>query len=96
MNTLVWTILAGRARKGKPASTPAESTSPLVAELAGLVDTTLTPEHDGRTALWVAVQADMPDNARALAAAGAHPWRSVMADWSPGRLSAWRVHDFKA
>lgn len=58
----------------------------VVAELAGLVDD-VDVEHDGRTALWVAVQADQSHNARALAAAGANPWRSMMAGWSPGRLS---------
>jgi hypothetical protein len=47
----------------------------VIAELAGLVDD-VDAERDGRTALWVAVQADKPDNARVLAAG-----------WSPGRLS---------
>ncbi|MFK0238050.1 hypothetical protein [Streptomyces vinaceus] len=28
-----------------------------------------------------------PDNARALAAAGADPWRELIGGWSPGRLS---------
>ncbi|MEV1286335.1 hypothetical protein [Micromonospora sp. NPDC049679] len=41
----------------------------VIAELVGLVDD-VDAEHDGRTALWVAVQADMHDNARVLAAAG--------------------------
>jgi hypothetical protein len=58
----------------------------VVAELAGFVDD-VDAVHDGRTALWVAVQADKPDNARALAAAGADPWRPMMAGWSPRRLS---------
>ena len=58
----------------------------VVAELAGLVDD-VDAEHDGRTALWIAVQADKHDNARVLAAAGANPWRPMMAGWSPGRLS---------
>lgn len=58
----------------------------VVAELAALVDD-VDAEQDGRTALWVAVQADKPDNARALAAAGADPWRPMMAGWSPRRLS---------
>ncbi|MFI6483215.1 ankyrin repeat domain-containing protein [Nonomuraea sp. NPDC050663] len=43
--------------------------------------------HRGRTALWEAVFANRPDNARALVAAGADPWRPMMAGWSPGRLS---------
>ncbi|GAA2637726.1 hypothetical protein GCM10010399_83710 [Dactylosporangium fulvum] len=58
----------------------------VVAELARLVDD-VDAEQDGRTALWVAVQAGKPDNARVLAAAGADPWRPMMAGWSPGRLS---------
>lgn len=58
----------------------------VVAELAGLV-ADVDAEHNGRTALWLAVHADKPDNARALAAAGADPWRPMMAGWSPGRLS---------
>ncbi|MEV4291867.1 ankyrin repeat domain-containing protein [Nonomuraea bangladeshensis] len=44
-------------------------------------------EYPGRTALWTAVFANRPDNARALMAAGADPWRPMMNDWSPGRLS---------
>ncbi|GAB2871555.1 hypothetical protein GCM10027074_43930 [Streptomyces deserti] len=43
--------------------------------------------QDGRTALWEAVLSDRPDNARALAAAGADPWRPQIGGWSPGRLS---------
>ncbi|TDC43877.1 ankyrin repeat domain-containing protein [Micromonospora sp. KC213] len=58
----------------------------VVAALAALVDD-IDAEHNGRTALWVAVHTDKPDNARALAAAGADPWRPMMAGWSPGRLS---------
>ncbi|MBE1488745.1 ankyrin repeat domain-containing protein [Plantactinospora soyae] len=58
----------------------------VVAELASLVGD-VDVEHEGRTALWIAVQADKPDNARVLVAAGADPWRSMMAGWSPGRLS---------
>jgi hypothetical protein len=42
---------------------------------------------DGRTALWRAVAANRPDDARALLAAGADPWREMMSGWSPGRLS---------
>ncbi|TDD41056.1 ankyrin repeat domain-containing protein [Nonomuraea terrae] len=58
----------------------------VVAELARRVRD-VDAEHDGRTALWVAVFNDRPDNARALVAAGADPWRPMMAGWSPGRLS---------
>jgi hypothetical protein len=41
----------------------------------------------GVTALWEAVVSRKPDNARALAAAGADPWRRSLGGWSPGRLS---------
>jgi hypothetical protein len=58
----------------------------VVAELARLVDDVDAAYH-GRTALWIAVNADKLDNARALAAAGADPWLPMMAGWSPGRLS---------
>ncbi|GAA3018930.1 ankyrin repeat domain-containing protein [Streptosporangium longisporum] len=65
----------------------AEEGSPeVVAELARRVDD-VDAEHEGRTALWLAVFNDRPDNARALAAAGADPWRPMMNGWSPGRLS---------
>ncbi|MEU4423768.1 ankyrin repeat domain-containing protein [Actinoplanes sp. NPDC024001] len=43
--------------------------------------------HDGRSALWIAVQSGNNEVARALAAAGADPWLPMMAGWSPGRLS---------
>jgi hypothetical protein len=43
-------------------------------------------EFDDRTALWQAVHAGKLDNARALVAAGADPWRPMMGGWSPGRL----------
>ncbi|WP_030622765.1 ankyrin repeat domain-containing protein [Streptomyces sclerotialus] len=43
--------------------------------------------EDGTPALWEAVLSGRPDNARALAAAGADPWRPVIGGWSPGRLS---------
>jgi hypothetical protein len=73
--------------RGRPLHVAAEwGSADVVAELAGLVDD-VDAEHDGRTALWTAVHADKPDNARALAAAGADPWRPMMAGWSPGRLS---------
>ena len=58
----------------------------VVAELAAAV-TDVDAVRDGRTALWVAVNAGEDDNARALAAAGADPWRPMMNGWSPGRLS---------
>jgi hypothetical protein len=65
----------------------AESGSPeVVTEIARRVEN-IEAEHDGRTALWIAVYANKPDNARALVAAGADPWRPMMAGWSPGRLS---------
>ncbi|WP_206184891.1 ankyrin repeat domain-containing protein [Thermoactinospora rubra] len=57
-----------------------------VAELAGLV-VDVDEEYDGCTALWVAVYEGRHDNARALVAAGADPWRPMMSGWSPGRLS---------
>ncbi|WP_285779212.1 ankyrin repeat domain-containing protein [Microtetraspora sp. NBRC 13810] len=57
-----------------------------MAELARRVDD-VDAEFDDRTALWVAVCAHRPDNARVLAAAGADPWRPMMAGWSPGRLA---------
>jgi hypothetical protein len=58
----------------------------VVAELAGRVDD-VDADFDGRTALWRAVYANEAGNAQALVAAGADPWRSMMAGWSPGRLS---------
>jgi len=71
----------------RPLNAAAEwGSADVVAESAALVDD-VDAEHDGRTALWIAVQADKPDNARALTAAGANPWRPMMAGWSPGRLS---------
>jgi hypothetical protein len=57
-----------------------------VAELAGRVQD-VDSEFEGRTALWVAVYEGRHDNARALVAAGADPWRPMMSGWSPGRLS---------
>ncbi|MEV6750916.1 ankyrin repeat domain-containing protein [Streptomyces sp. NPDC051214] len=71
----------------RPLHRAAEFGSPeVVAELARRVDD-VDAESEGRTALWLAVLADRADNARVLAAAGADPWRIVLADWSPGRLS---------
>ena len=58
----------------------------VVAELARRVDD-VDAMVDGRSALWQAVAANRPDNARALVAAGADPWRDMMSGWSPGRLS---------
>ncbi|MEU9153534.1 ankyrin repeat domain-containing protein [Streptomyces sp. NPDC048417] len=57
-----------------------------VAELAGRVADVDAVEN-GVTALWVAVVSRKPENARALAAAGADPWRLSIGGWSPGRLS---------
>lgn len=59
----------------------------VVAELARRVDD-VDVMQGGRTALWRAVAADRLDNARALVAAGADPWRDMMSGWSPGRLSS--------
>ncbi|MER7128916.1 ankyrin repeat domain-containing protein [Streptosporangium saharense] len=71
----------------KPLHVAAECGSPeVVAELATRVDDVDT-EHQGRTALWVAVFEGRPDNARVLVSAGADPWRPMMGGWSPGRLS---------
>ncbi|MGW6023866.1 ankyrin repeat domain-containing protein [Streptomyces sp. NPDC055099] len=71
----------------RPLHRAAEFGSPeVVAELARRVDD-VDAESEGCTALWLAVLANRADNARVLAAAGADPWRIVLADWSPGRLS---------
>lgn len=71
----------------KPLHVAAEQGSPeVVAELARRVDD-VDAEHRGRTALWMAVFEGRADNARALLAAGADPWRLMMDGWSPGRLS---------
>ncbi|MDP4507148.1 ankyrin repeat domain-containing protein [Nonomuraea turcica] len=71
----------------KPLHVAAEQGSPeVVAELAMRVDD-VDAEHRGRTALWMAVFEGRVDNARALLAAGADPWRLMMDGWSPGRLS---------
>ncbi|GGT02365.1 hypothetical protein GCM10010156_70290 [Planobispora rosea] len=72
---------------GRPLHAAAECGSPeVVAELARRVDD-VDAECEDRTALWGAVFANRPDNARALVAAGADPWRPMMNGWSPGRLS---------
>ncbi|WP_333777430.1 ankyrin repeat domain-containing protein [Saccharopolyspora oryzae] len=71
----------------RPLHEAAERGSPeVVAELARRVDD-LDAECEGRTALWRAVYANRPDNARALVAAGADPRRPTIAGWSPARLS---------
>ncbi|WP_410620934.1 hypothetical protein [Amycolatopsis sp. cmx-8-4] len=44
-------------------------------------------ETGGHTALWWAVHARRPENARVLAGAGADPWRPDPAGWPPGRLA---------
>ncbi|MEU5951229.1 ankyrin repeat domain-containing protein [Streptomyces sp. NPDC047525] len=72
---------------GRPLHRAAVFGSPeVVAELARRVDD-VDAEDEGRTALWDAVLSDRADNARVLAAAGADPWRPMLAGWSPGRLS---------
>ncbi|MGW2151349.1 ankyrin repeat domain-containing protein [Nonomuraea bangladeshensis] len=72
---------------GRPLRAAAAHGSPeVVAELARRVDD-VDAEYEGRTALWEAVFADRPGNARVLADAGADPWRPMMSGWSPGRLS---------
>lgn len=73
--------------QGKPLDLAAErGSAEVVAELAGRVDD-VDAMSSGRSALWRAVYANRPDNARALVAAGAEPSRPMMAGWSPGRLS---------
>ena len=72
--------------QGGPLHVAPAGSADVVAELASLVEN-VDAEHDGRTALWIAVQAGKPENARVLMAAGADPWRPMMAGWSPGRLS---------
>jgi hypothetical protein len=72
---------------GLPLRAAAEcGSAEVVAELAQRVDD-VDALSDGRTALWAAVAANRPDNARALVVAGADPWREMMSGWSPGRLS---------
>ncbi|WP_324606263.1 ankyrin repeat domain-containing protein [Streptomyces globisporus] len=72
---------------GRPLHRAALFGSPeVVAELAGRV-ADVDALEDGVTALWEAVVGRKPENARALAAAGADPWRPSIGGWSPGRLS---------
>ncbi|MFF9570295.1 ankyrin repeat domain-containing protein [Streptomyces sp. NPDC014685] len=72
---------------GRPLHHAAVFGSPeVVADLAGRVADVDAPEH-GVTALWEAVVSGKPENARALVAAGADPWRPSLGGWSPGRLS---------
>ncbi|MET9922193.1 ankyrin repeat domain-containing protein [Streptomyces sp. NPDC006435] len=72
---------------GRPLHRAAMLGSPeVVAELAGRV-TDVDARENGVTALWEAVVSGKPENARALAAAGADPWRPSLGGWSPGRLS---------
>jgi hypothetical protein len=71
----------------RPLHVAAEEGSPeVVAELAGRV-AGIDTEDQGRSALWAAVYFGRHENARVLVAAGADPWRPMMAGWSPGRLS---------
>nr|WP_052865512.1 ankyrin repeat domain-containing protein [Streptomyces niger] len=72
---------------GRPLHRAAAFGSPeVVTELARRVADVDALEN-GTTALWEAVLAGRPDNARALAEAGADPWRPQIGGWSPGRLS---------
>ncbi|MFB6842772.1 ankyrin repeat domain-containing protein [Streptomyces sp. NPDC056361] len=72
---------------GRPLHRAAAFGSPeVVAELARRV-VDVDALENGVTALWEAVVSRRPDNARALVAAGADPWRRSHGGWSPGRLS---------
>ncbi|MFD7659995.1 ankyrin repeat domain-containing protein [Actinosynnema sp. NPDC059797] len=78
---------AGGRYQGPPLHVAAErGSAEVVAELARRVGD-VDAWWGGRTALWRAVAANRPDNARALAEAGAAPWRDMMSGWPPGRLS---------
>ncbi|MFG1716435.1 ankyrin repeat domain-containing protein [Micromonospora sp. NPDC049203] len=78
------TLVGGR---GRPLHHAAQmGSSEVVTELARVVDD-VDAVDDGRTALWLAVHAGKPANARALVAAGADPELPMMAGWSPARLS---------
>ncbi|MEV5499570.1 ankyrin repeat domain-containing protein [Nonomuraea fuscirosea] len=80
-------VYAFGGHDGRPLHFAAEWGSPeTVTELARHV-ADVDADFDDRTALWTAVFAHRPDNARALVAAGADPWRPMMAGWSPGRLA---------
>jgi hypothetical protein len=75
---------------GRPLHRAAVFGSPeVVAELARRVTDVDAVEDDyyATTALWEAVMSRKPENARALVAAGADPWRPVIGGWSAGRLS---------
>lgn len=73
---------------GTPLHQAADSGSPeVVAELAALVRDVDADDGEGQTALWTAVCHWRAENAAALLAAGADPWRPIAADWSPGRLA---------
>ncbi|MGY0235421.1 hypothetical protein [Longispora urticae] len=73
--------------RDRPLRMAAEYGTPdVVAELAGRVVDVDASDED-RSALWAAVHAGRHDNALALVAAGADPWRTVVAGWSPGRLN---------
>ncbi|MGW6569092.1 ankyrin repeat domain-containing protein [Streptomyces sp. NPDC054975] len=72
---------------GRPLHRAALFGSPeVVAELARRV-ADVDASEGGVTALWEAVVYRKPENARALVAAGADPWRPSLGGWSPGRLS---------
>ncbi|MEU6082944.1 ankyrin repeat domain-containing protein [Streptomyces sp. NPDC047108] len=74
-------------RNGRPLHRAAGRGSPeVVTEMARRVADVDALEA-GTTALWEAVLENRPENAKALAAAGADPWRPLIAGWSPGRLS---------
>ncbi|KOG36466.1 ankyrin repeat domain-containing protein [Streptomyces resistomycificus] len=71
---------------GRPLHRAAAFGSPeVVAELARRVTDVDALEY-GTTALWEALLSRQPDNVRALAEAGADPWRSQLGGWSVGRL----------
>ncbi|MGW1886899.1 ankyrin repeat domain-containing protein [Streptomyces sp. NPDC001970] len=72
---------------GRPLHQAAVFGSPeVVTELARRVADVNALEN-GVTAVWEAIVSRKPDNARALAAAGADPWQPLIGGWSPGRLS---------
>ncbi|MGW2641926.1 ankyrin repeat domain-containing protein [Streptomyces sp. NPDC001348] len=73
--------------RGKPLHRAAVFGSPETVELARRVVADVDALENGVTAPWEAVMSRRPQNARALAAAGADPWRLSLGGWSPGRLS---------